>query len=243
MPEVDIFFALPKIPQILDNKNFEQKQEIKKQQDNEINDEIDPNRLKDETDADEIPGEIEFYFRGRNYIFFLMYSKLNLSQINENFIDFLSSDISSQILRESTLSIHIGTGNISYENYNINELIFDFLLRQQDETKKIIHATLTYKDSFSNYLRYFLDNIDTETVDKSDFFTNKNVKYHFYMFSDYSLFSVQNTVRVRHSKIVKSEIVMKEVQNREWQYLVESVIQLSRATKTIWRIYPKVEKR
>ena len=48
MPEVDIFFALPKIPQILDNKNFEQKQEIKKQQDNEINDEIDLNRLKDE---------------------------------------------------------------------------------------------------------------------------------------------------------------------------------------------------
>ena len=137
MPEVDIFFALPKIPQILDNKNFEQKQEIKKQQDNEINDEIELNRLKDEIDSDEIPGEIEFYFRGRNYIFFLMYSKLNLSQINENFIDFLSSDISSQILRESTLSIHIGTGNISCENYNISELIFDFLLRQQNETKKL----------------------------------------------------------------------------------------------------------
>ena len=70
-------------------------------------------------------------------------------------------------------------------------------------------------------------------MDKFDFFTNKNVKYHFYMFSDYLLFSVQNTVRVRHSKIVKSEIVMKGVQNRDWQYLVESVIQLSRAKKTI----------
>ena len=143
MPEVDIFFALPKIPQILDNKNSEQKQEIKKQQDNEINYEIDLNRLKDEIDANEIPGEIEFYFRGQNYIFFLMYSKLNLSQINENFIDFLSCDISSQILRESMLSVHTGTGNIFYENYKINELIFDFLLRQQDERKKIIHATLT----------------------------------------------------------------------------------------------------
>ena len=46
--------------------------------------------------------------------------------------------------------------------------------------KKIIHATLTYKDSFSNYLRYFLDDIDAETVDKFDFFTNKDVKYLFY---------------------------------------------------------------
>ena len=30
MPEGNIVFALPKIPQILDNKDFEQKQEIKK---------------------------------------------------------------------------------------------------------------------------------------------------------------------------------------------------------------------
>ena len=95
VPEVDIFFVLPKILQILDNKKFEQKQEIKKQQDDEINDEIDLNRLKDEIDANKIPREIEIYFRGQNYIFFLMYSKLNLSQINENFIDFLSTDISS----------------------------------------------------------------------------------------------------------------------------------------------------
>ena len=43
--------------------------------------------------------------------------------------------------------------------------------------KKNIHATLTYKDSFSNYLRYFVDNIDAETVDKFDFFIDKNVKY------------------------------------------------------------------
>ena len=69
------------------------------------------------------------------------------------------------------LSIHKETGNISYENYNPNESIYDFLLRQQDETKNIIHAALTYKHYFSNYLRYFLDNINAETVDKFDFFT------------------------------------------------------------------------
>ena len=108
-----------------------------------------------------------------------MCSKLNLSKDNENFIDILSSDIGSQILRKNMLSIHVETGNIFYENYNTNESIYDFLLRQQDETKKIIHATLTYKDSFSNYLRYFLDDIDAETVGKCDFFINKNVKYFF----------------------------------------------------------------
>ena len=35
--------------------------------------------------------------------------------------------------------------------------------------KTIIHATLAYKHSFSNYLRYFLDHTDAETVAKVDF--------------------------------------------------------------------------
>ena len=52
------------------------------------------------------------------------------------------------------------------------------------QTKKN-HATLSYEDSFSNYLRYILDDVDTETMDKFDFFTNKNVKYLFYKFNDY----------------------------------------------------------
>ena len=55
LPEDDIVFALPKIPEILSNEDFEQKQEIKKQQDDEINNEIGLNRLKDEIDAGEIP--------------------------------------------------------------------------------------------------------------------------------------------------------------------------------------------
>ena len=117
--------------------DFEQKQEIKKkQQDDEINEEIDLNRVKDETDA-------SIYFGDENYSFFLMCLKLNLNKDNENFIDFLSSDVASQILRENMLPIHIGTGNTFYKNYNTNESIHNFWLREHDETKKIIHATLT----------------------------------------------------------------------------------------------------
>ena len=64
VPENGIVFTLPKIPEILNNGDFEQKQEIKKQQDDEINDGIDLNRLKDQIDPGKIPKEIEFYFGG-----------------------------------------------------------------------------------------------------------------------------------------------------------------------------------
>ena len=102
---------------------------------------IDLTRLKDEIDAGKIPREIEFYFGGENNNFSLMCSQLGLNKDNENFIDFLSSDIGLQIFGENMLSIHIETENIFYDNYNTNESIYSFLLNQQDETKQIIHAT------------------------------------------------------------------------------------------------------
>ena len=89
-----------------------------------------------------------------------------------------------------------------------------FLSNQQDETKKIIYATLTYIDSFSNYLKYFLDNLD-KTVEKFDFFANKNVRYLFYKFNDYLLFNRLNAVPVRHSRINENKIVVEEIQNRD----------------------------
>ena len=137
-----------------------------------------------------------------------MCTQLDLNKDNENFIDFLPSDIGSQIFRKNMLSIHIEAGNIFYDNYYTNELIYSFLLNQQVETKQIIHATLTYRDSFSNYLKYFFDDLDNENVEKFDFFAYKNAKYHFYKFNGYLLFNKLNTVPARHSRINKNKIVM-----------------------------------
>ena len=143
-----------------------------------------------------------------------MCSWLGPNKHNENFIELFSWDIGVQIFKENIILIHIETGNILYDNYNTNESIYSFSLNRQDETKQVVHATLTYKDSFPNYLKYFLDDINNETVEKFDFFTNKNVKYLFYKFNNYLLFNELNTVPVWHSKINENKIVMEEIQNR-----------------------------
>ena len=132
----DIVFVLPKIPTILDNNDFETKREIKEQEDKEINDEIGLQRLRDEVNSGHIPSELEFYFGGPNRNFYLRCSGLNLNRDNSDFTDFLSSDIGSQILRENMFSIYIETGNIFYGNCNTGESIYDFLLRQQEDTKE-----------------------------------------------------------------------------------------------------------
>ena len=136
-----------------------------------------------------------------------MCSSLNLNRENSDFTDFLTSDIGSQIFRENMLSIHIETGNIFYDNYNTGESIYKFLMRQQDDTKKI-HAA--YKDSFSNYKKYFLDDTDAETMDKFYFFTNKNVKYLLYKFNDYLLFRNLPTVPVSIQKLLKTKLLQRK---------------------------------
>ena len=75
-------------------------------------------------------GKLSFILEVKTTTFFLLFLKLNLSKDNENFIDLLSSEVGSEILRENMLSIHTETRNIFYENYNTNESIYDVLLRQ-----------------------------------------------------------------------------------------------------------------
>ena len=116
--------------------------------------------------------------------------------------------------------------SIFYDSYNTSESIYNFLLNRKDETKQVIHTTLTYKGSFSNYLKHFLDDVGNKTIKKIDFFAHKNVKYLFYKFNDYLHLNGLNTVLVRHSKINENKIVMEEIQNSDWQSLVESVIKL-----------------
>ena len=84
---------------------------MKEQEDKEINDETDLQRLRDQINSGHTPSGLQFYFGGPNRKFFLIRSGLNLNKENSDFIDILSSDIASQIFRENMLSIHIGTGN------------------------------------------------------------------------------------------------------------------------------------
>ena len=75
------------------------------------------------------------------------------------------------------------------------------------------------------------------------FLQTKTLNIFFTRFNDSLLFNRQNTVLVRHSKIVRNEIVMKELQSRDWQYLVESVIQLVEGDKNHLKPPPKSEKK
>ena len=52
---------------------------------------------------------------------------------------------------------------------------------------KLSNATSIFNDSFSNYIREFLDDLASDTIDRFDMLANKNIKYLFYKYNDFLL--------------------------------------------------------
>ena len=91
-------------------------------------------KLVDELDNGQVPEKLEFYFGGENENFFNQLLILFPTPANANFLDFLASDFGAEIMRQNKLSIE--TGNLCYDNMNTGESIHEFIISQQDETKK-----------------------------------------------------------------------------------------------------------
>ena len=81
---------------------------------------------------------------------------LNLNKNNSAFINFIWSEKGEEILSSNSHSIHTETGDTFYDNFNTNENFYDFLLAQQDETKKIIKKKISYTYSFEKCIKIFL---------------------------------------------------------------------------------------
>ena len=103
--------------------------------------------IKEEYNFDEIKGafdeasvtkQLEFFYGGYNEKSTQACKFLSPNEDNNEFIYFFCSDYGQNIMTNNSLSIHIESGNIFYQNFNTNEIFYSFLLAQQDETKAII---------------------------------------------------------------------------------------------------------
>ena len=101
------------------------------------------------------------------------------------FIDFLCSPKGEEIMQENSISIHLETGNVFYDNFNTQESFYDFLLNQQDQKKKIIKKKTSFSHTFKRYLHQFLQSFDVREIDKYDLYSNKNSKFLMYRFNSY----------------------------------------------------------
>ena len=94
------------------------------------------------------------------------------------------------------------------------ESIYEFILSQQDDIKKIINSNLCYGSFFESYLREFLAGIDADTDARFDNLTKKNIKYLFYRYYGFLLSRGLSAGEIRHTKLSADKIVLEELQNR-----------------------------
>ena len=83
-------------------------------------------------------------------------------------------------MTNNNLSIRIESGNISYQNFNTNEIFYSFLLAQQDDAKATVPKRIPYHYSFEKYTNKYLPSFSIDNAEKYDLYANKNSKYLFH---------------------------------------------------------------
>ena len=128
-------------------------------------------------------------------------------------------------MTNNSLSIHIETGNIFYQNFNTNKNFYSFLLAQQDQSKVFIPKCFSYHYTLKKYVKNFLLSFSADDIEKFDLFSNKNSKFLLYKFNDW-IESLQSAEKlyICHTAKLQDSISLKTIEKRDRQFLVEKRI-------------------
>ena len=81
------------------------------------------------------------------------------------------------------------------------------------------------------YFEWLVNVFSTPKKHKLDIFTNKNSKFLFYHFNDYLQQNGEQLKKIKHSVVTQDYIAAQKIQDKNWQYFVESVLSFSEEPK------------
>ena len=153
-----------------------------------------------------------------------------LNRSNQLFLEYLSSDFGAFVLNKNKLKIHLESGQFFHNDVITNESIYDFLLKQQDETKKELQVEVLVGNDFEVYVNELLANVQDNDY---DLHTNSTAKFLFYNFNTFRLARRLNPLTVRHSEVVTNEQAISILQSHNWQYMVEQLLHVANGRVSI----------
>ena len=130
------------------------------------------------------------------------------------------------ILQSNDLKIHIETGNIYFQDTDTNESIFELIKNQQNISKGVIHTELKFDGSYKSYFQWILNEFDAKQKTNFDIFSNKNTKYLVYRFNDFQNSIGESLIKIRHTLVTDNYLAAEEIQNQDWEYFIERVIEV-----------------
>ena len=170
---------------------------------------------------------LEFFELGGNYEKLLENAVQNvgeLSKSNDEFLRYISSNFGKFVLVKNKMKIHLKTGNIFIEDKSTGESLYTFLKNQEDYRKKDLIIDIPIENDFNKYVREILENV---VDDDYDLQTNATSKFLFYNFNNIRT-GIERKVPypIKHSEIVSNEIGLETIQNYNWQYFIEKIINI-----------------
>ena len=84
--------------------------------------------------------------------------------------------------------------------------------------------SFTFDRDYVTYFEWLVNAFFTSKKNKLDIFTNKNSKFLFYQFNDYLQQNGEQLKKIKHSVVTQDYIAAQEIQDKNWQYFVESVL-------------------
>ena len=144
-----------------------------------------------------------------------------LNQSNRVFLEYLSSNFGARLLTKNKLKIHLESGQFFHNNIITNESIYDFLLKQQDQTKRELYPEVLVGNDFEFYVNELLTNVQENDY---DLHTNSTAKFLLYNCNTLRLANRLKPLSIRHSQIVTNEKAISILQSNTWGYFVEQLL-------------------
>ena len=144
-----------------------------------------------------------------------------LNQSNRVFLEYLSSNFGARLLTKNKLKIHLESGQFFHNNIITNESIYDFLLKQQDESKRELYPEVLVGNDFEFYVNELLTNVQDNDY---DLHTNSTAKFLLYNCNTLRLANRLKPLSIRHSQIVTNEKAISILQSNTWGYFIEQLL-------------------
>ena len=100
---------------------------------------------------------------------------------------------------------------------------------QQNSSKGIINTDLKFDGTYQNYFQWILNAFEAQEKTKYDLFSFKNAKYLAHRFNDFQNSIGEPLIKIRHSVVTDNYLAVEEIQNQNWQYFIERIIEVCKS--------------
>ena len=141
----------------------------------------------------------------------------------------MQSEYCKEILQHNDLKTHIETGNIYYDDKDTNESIFEFIQNQQNTSKGILRNEFKFDGNLREYFKWILNEFDAQQKTTFDVLAHKNTKLLVYRYNDLRESGGDELIKIRHSLVTDNYLAAEEIQNQDWQYFIERVLEVCKS--------------